>query len=55
MALIGLCVPGMRKKGRGKIINISSVSGMLAMPTMSSYTASKHALEASLGIFYGTR
>jgi short-subunit dehydrogenase len=51
--LIRLCLPSMRSKGRGKIINISSVSGMLAMPTMSSYSASKYALEgASEALWY---
>ncbi len=51
--LIRLCLPSMRRKGRGKIINISSVSGMLAMPTMSSYSASKYALEgASEALWY---
>lgn len=43
--LIRLVLPKMRAKGRGKIINVSSVSGMLAMPTMGSYSASKYALE----------
>ncbi|MBC7371708.1 MAG: SDR family oxidoreductase [Bdellovibrionaceae bacterium] len=43
--LIRQVMPAMRQLGRGKIINISSVSGMLAMPTMSSYSASKYALE----------
>lgn len=43
--LIRLVLPFMRDKGRGKIINVSSVSGMLAMPTMGSYSASKYALE----------
>lgn len=45
VGLIRLVMPKMRELGRGKIINISSVSGMLAMPTMSSYSASKYALE----------
>lgn len=45
VGLIRLVLPHMRERGRGKIINISSVSGMLAMPTMASYSASKHALE----------
>lgn len=44
-ALIRHVLPHMREGGRGKIINVSSVSGMLAMPTMASYSASKHALE----------
>jgi short-subunit dehydrogenase len=46
----------MREKGRGKIINISSVSGMLAMPTMASYSASKYALEGmSEALWYETK
>lgn len=45
VALMRAVLPKMREEGRGKIINVSSVSGMLAMPTMSSYTASKYALE----------
>lgn len=53
MALIKEIIPSMRDKGRGKIINVSSVSGMLAMPTMASYSASKHALEgASEALWY---
>ena len=45
VGLIRLVLPYMRNLGRGKIINVSSVSGMLAMPTMASYSASKYALE----------
>lgn len=56
MGLIRLSLPYMRATGRGKIINISSVSGMLAMPTMASYTASKFALEgASEALWYEMR
>lgn len=47
MGLIRLVLPNMRIRGRGKIINVSSVSGMLSMPTMGSYSASKHALEGA--------
>lgn len=47
MGLIRRVLPRMRERGRGKIINISSVSGMLAMPTMASYSASKYALEGA--------
>ncbi len=53
MDLIRSVLPFMRRKGRGKIINVSSVSGMLAMPTMSSYSASKYAMEgASEALWY---
>ncbi len=47
MALIKHVLPGMRNKHFGKIINVSSVAGMMAMPTMSVYSASKFALEAA--------
>ncbi len=53
VGLMRLVLPYMRSQGRGKIINVSSVSGMLAMPTMASYSASKHALEgASEALWY---
>lgn len=56
VGLIRAVLPYMREKGRGKIINISSVSGMLAMPTMASYTASKYALEGmSEALWYETK
>ena len=47
MELIRLVLPTMREKGAGRIINVSSVSGMMAMPTMGLYTASKFALEGA--------
>jgi len=56
MALIRLALPGMRERHRGHIINISSVGGMMAMPTMSAYSASKFALEgASEALWYELR
>ncbi|MDA0350025.1 MAG: SDR family oxidoreductase [Verrucomicrobia bacterium] len=47
MHLIRKVLPGMRKKKKGHIINVSSVGGMMAMPTMSAYSASKFALEGA--------
>ncbi|MDQ8183989.1 SDR family oxidoreductase [Pelagicoccus sp. SDUM812002] len=53
MHLIRECLPSMRLKRSGRIINISSVGGMMAMPTMASYSASKFALEgASESLWY---
>ncbi|OFZ18194.1 MAG: hypothetical protein A2Z20_11750 [Bdellovibrionales bacterium RBG_16_40_8] len=47
MMLIRKVLPTMRENGRGKIINVSSAAGLLGMPTMGSYSASKHALEGA--------
>ncbi len=47
MELIRLVLPGMRQKRAGRIITISSVGGMMAMPTMAAYSASKFALEGA--------
>src|SRR5213593_4890439 len=38
-------LPGMRRQGFGRIVNISSVLGFLPAPYMGIYTATKHALE----------
>ena len=47
MELIRLVLPGMRAKRAGQIITVSSVGGMMAMPTMAAYSASKFALEGA--------
>ena len=39
-------VPVMKQQGSGAIINISSVAGHIAVPFMSAYSATKHALNA---------
>jgi NAD(P)-dependent dehydrogenase (short-subunit alcohol dehydrogenase family) len=53
MHLIRECIPAMRERKSGRIINVSSVGGMMAMPTMASYSASKFALEgASEALWY---
>ena len=56
LALTRRVLPRMRAKRRGRILNISSVSGMMAMPTMSIYSASKWALEgATEALWYEVR
>jgi short-subunit dehydrogenase len=46
IALTQLIIPVMRKQQRGRIVNVSSVSGRIARPLSSVYDATKHALEA---------
>ncbi len=56
MALARLVLPAMRAQRFGRILNVSSVGGMMAMPTMSVYSASKWALEgASEALWYEVR
>lgn len=44
--LTRLVLPDMRRAGRGRILNVSSVVGRLAIPMSGWYAATKHALEA---------
>lgn len=43
--LIQVSLPGMRAKGWGRIINLSSIHGHRASPYKAGYVAAKHALE----------
>lgn len=38
--------PGMRRRGYGRIINVSSIAGRITMPGMGAYAMSKYALES---------
>ena len=44
--LTQLVLPAMRRQGWGKIVNLSSVGGLITTPGSGAYHASKHALEA---------
>ena len=52
MELARLVLPYMRQQRSGRIINVSSVGGMMAMPTMAVYSASKFALEGATESLY---
>ncbi len=45
MDLTRLVIPVMRKQGHGRIINISSILGLISMPFRGAYNASKYAVE----------
>lgn len=45
MDLTRLAIPTMRKQGHGRIINISSILGVISMPFRGAYNASKYAVE----------
>ncbi len=45
LELTNLAIPIMRKQGHGRIINISSILGIISMPFRGAYNASKYAVE----------
>lgn len=46
LRLAQLVLPGMRRQGWGRIVNVSSVGGRITTPGNGAYHASKHGLEA---------
>lgn len=46
VAMSQAVIPGMRERGWGRIINVSSIAGVLAAAQSSPYTMTKHAVEA---------
>ncbi|GAB0489751.1 hypothetical protein MMPV_000976 [Pyropia vietnamensis] len=45
LRLVQACVPSMRRRRAGRMLGVSSVMGLVGLPFMSSYTASKSAME----------
>lgn len=45
VAMIQAVLPHFRERGQGRIVNFSSLNGLMGIPFQSAYTASKHAIE----------
>lgn len=48
LAMIQGFVPQMAKRGKGKIVTVTSTVGLMTVPTVSVYASTKHALESLL-------
>jgi short-subunit dehydrogenase len=46
MRLARLALPAMRERGHGRIVNLSSIAGLVSSPLAGWYTGAKHAVEA---------
>ena len=46
MRMVRAFVPAMRRRGRGVVVNVTSVEGRVAAPLAGGYCGTKHALEA---------
>lgn len=56
MAVTRAFVPAMRARGRGRIVNVSSMGGKMTIPFMAAYNSTKYALESlSDGLRYELR
>lgn len=52
LALTQAVVRGMVARGRGRVVFVSSMAGLMAIPYVGAYCASKHALEAIAGAMH---
>ncbi|MFL6250780.1 MAG: SDR family oxidoreductase, partial [Actinomycetes bacterium] len=46
LAVTRAFVPAMRERGQGRVVNVGSIMGRVAMPLLGAYNATKHAVAA---------